>query len=337
MSKEEHKEESRKFRALRDNLNPVVRSPSAKRRIEDQPIDSYTEKLRKKSKGNSISFLGTNDARHDLKRIFDLDQLEDSSHQGRLRARQYVTNRTRLMKALKEQNVSPRTVVTLNQRDQKGRPTGVSVAVPTAVLLVSVSTFLSWQDNKIIDCVDRKNSIVIIKQRLTSDREGFETEVMLRVKHIQTSSEGVVHVYLTKSKILSQGHSEICGTRMGIWTWENVLEPILIRTELTKAMEVNAASKALNDHKIPKTADGRLKKGENSKGKKSASKHRLRQLLISTESSANVKLQYNLNDSSPGLRKIVGGANRYAEENPDDDDVFPRTPVQNLAESGGQL
>ena len=92
MSKEEHREESRKFRALRETLNPVIRSPSAKRRIEDQPIDAFTEKLRKKSKGNSISFLGTNDPKHDLKRIFDLDQLEDSSHQGRLRARQYVTN-----------------------------------------------------------------------------------------------------------------------------------------------------------------------------------------------------------------------------------------------------
>ena len=337
LTKEEHKEETWRFRALKDSLNPIIRSPSAKRRIEDQPIDSYTEKLRKKSKGNSISILGTNDANHDLKRIFDLDQLEDSSHQGRLRARQYVTNRTRLMKVLKEQNVSPRSVVSLNQRDEDGRPTGVSVKVPTAVLLVSVSTFLSWQDNKIIDCVNRKNSIMIVEQRLTSDRDGLETEIMLRVKHIQTSSEGVVHIYLTKSKILSQGHTEISGTRMGIWTWENVIEPILIRTELTKAMEVNAASKSLNDHKIPKTADGRLKKDGSTKGKKSTAKKKMRQLLISTESSNNINLQYNLNASSPGLRKTVGGANRYLEENPDDDDVFPKTPVQDAPPTGAQL
>ena len=64
-SKAEHIEENRKFRELKKTLNPVVRSLSAKRRIEEQSVDVYTEKLRKKSRGNSMSILGTNDSKHD--------------------------------------------------------------------------------------------------------------------------------------------------------------------------------------------------------------------------------------------------------------------------------
>ena len=166
---------------------------------------------------------------------------------------------------------------------------------------------------------------MIVEQKLTSDRDGLETEVMFRFKHVQTSMTGVVHIYITKSKILCQGHSDIAGTRMGIWLWENVIQPVLTRTEMQKPMEINAVSSSLNDHKVPKTADGRFKKVENSRGKtkKSATNTSLRKFLTSTESSKTV-LQYDLNDSSPGLRRILPGTSKVIVDDPDDDTVEKR-------------
>ena len=170
---ERRRKEYRELSEQRRGLNKVETSDGRKRNLSNDSVDDqWAEKFAKKPKGIQISKLSTNN-RNLLSKpnLLNLDTLVDSSERTKVRVMNYISNRDKVMKILNHNNISKTYVVTqTNRRYVNGKSTsifeGVSVQVPTSLLMISMKTFLCWTVNKSF-CVERNEFVSITEEVLT--------------------------------------------------------------------------------------------------------------------------------------------------------------------------
>ena len=322
---ERRRKEYRELSEARKGLNVAEKSDGRKRSFSNSNIkERWTEKFSKKQKGTPISKLRTNNRTLLSKpNSLNLDTLVDSSEKTKVRVMNYISNRAKVMKILKHNNVSKTYVVTqTNRRVIDGKATsvfeGASVQVPTSLLLISMKTFLCWTVNKSF-CVERNEFISITEEVLTKDRQNIPTEWRIRFRHERHRSKtACVHIYLTTSKILCQGGQDYMQTTFGLWVWQRVIKPVLDENLRLNPVEINMMGALLAQNNISEWKDNRLKdsakKVKTPKSKKKVL-NRANPQVVSSHRPLSITFGVVTNSSTLDKGKATSASNEEVAEN----------------------
>ena len=216
--------------------------------------------LNKRGKFDIISLFMVGVNHESIKQKLDLrtnlEDLYDKSDKSTIRVRKYELNKNKVLKLLVSKNEDQDYVVDRRNKNQTtGRFESINIKVPTSLLLVVVKDFLSWDENKTVDCSGEKDAVSLITHEVVTDRNDVQTEIRCRFFHKAKKLTCFMHVYLTRNKIQLQGGGKISGASMAEWIWYALIERILIRAKVDKRSEIEEWKKEVKEMTIsPKKA-----------------------------------------------------------------------------------